>query len=318
MSLGIPIRDIAALALCPEDRAKGARLLDAIVEDTVRRARPLKIVFALLEVGLYTILLLSVFALLIDWREPHGAFSDAAFAGAFFCVVGLLAVSIAWALIQNGSGSYLLRLPGGEGVELLRRLLGDFASQEREARTKDGIVRPRLFRSALAILLFSGRSDQRGWVRSPDGWREWREILTSVPVLLPSVGGAEVKPNGEPEPTEEPEPALENNDPKMQWLVDGTAAEFKASLERFLREAIQPDQVDLYRFVFTIARRELRRGGQRGAKAAAIRRIKAELEERLKRGTGPNGGDPAHVIKNLLRGKRGKNDISRYFCRRVD
>lgn len=313
MSLGTPIRDVAALALCPEDRAKGARLLDAIVEDTMRRARPLKIAFALLESGLYTILVLSVFALLIGWREPHGAFADTAFAVAFFSVIDLLAVSIAWALIQNGWGSRLLRSPGGEGVELLLRLLGDFANQERGARTRDGIVRPKLFRSALAILLFSGRSDQRGWVRSPNGWREWREILTSAP--LPSVGGAEVEPDEEPEPTEEPEPALENNDPKMQWLVGGTAAEFEAGLDRLLREKIQPDQVDLYRFVFTIGRRELRRGGQRGAKAAAIRRIKAELEDHLKRGTGPNGGDPAHVIKHLLQGKRGEKDTSEYFHR---
>lgn len=310
MKLGTPIRDVAAFALCPESRAKGMRLLDATVDETARLARPLWVLFAGLIAGLSVALCLSTLGLFLMERTADESFLDCVYLIALLSTLGLFAAWRTWARIQHGGSLRLVRSPEGENAERLRQLLDELASQKLDARTVGGVVRSELFRSEWAVLLFSRKSDQRGWVRSPDGWRETREIFTSAP--LPSASGAEI------EPDEEAEPPLMNTDPARQWLVGGTAAEFDTGLDRFLRSGIPPDLTDWFRLVLTIGRRELRRGGQRGARAAAIKQIKLELKQRVGRDVGPNGGDSQHTIKQLLRGRRGGKDISGYFDRRGD
>ena len=95
----------------------------------------------------------------------------------------------------------------------------------------------------------------------------------------------------------------------MAWLVDGSVQQFNAGLDQFL-DALPPHQVDAYRLILTVARRELRKGGQPGAQEAAIRIILAELESsrRLIRGTS------RATIMKLIHAQHRDKDISGYFA----
>lgn len=312
MRLDTPIRDVAAFTLCAHSRAEGMQLLDATIKEAARRAQRLNALFAFVTIGCGVVLGLSVLALVLIGLTAGDADTPSryALATALGSAVALLAAWFLWTRIQYGRTFRFARLPDGLIGAPLQKLIAEFASQARDARTSAGAVRAGLFLSGWAILLFSDEPNQRGWVRSPSGLRETREIFTSTD--SPSrhaTADARLDDN-------HGEPALMNHNPEDQWLVGGSAAAFNEGLDRFLYAEIVPDQTDWFRLVLSVGRRELRRGGQRGAQAATIKRIKSELERHRGNSRGPHGGESAHLIKQLLQGRRGKTDIKRYFADR--
>lgn len=206
---------------------------------------------------------------------------------------------------ERAIGGWLGKLSGIPIPEELQQLIDSFASGVREARTASGnTVQPRLFASRWAIMLFSHEPHHRLWVRSPRGAKQKEETFAR-PVQPESAPPAEAIAAQDAAA----EPPLRNTDPEMAWLVDGTAQRFVAGLDVFL-DTLPPHQVDAFRLILTIARRELRKGGQPGAQEEAIRIIRDELAARglLIRGTS------RATIMKLLHGQHRGADIRGYFA----
>lgn len=311
MRLETPIRDVAAFTLCPHSRAKGMKLLDATIKQAATLPQRLNALFVITAIGCGVVVILSVLALaLVELKVTSpGAPSRYALASAHISIIALLAIWMLLTRIQYNSKFRFARPPDNLIAAPLQRLIGEFAAQTRDARTSAGTVRAKFFESDWAILLFSDEPGQRGWVRSPGGRRETREIFTSV--ILPSPSEA-----ADTRLDDTHEPALMNTIPEDQWLVGGSTVEFNAGLDRFLHAEIPPSHMDWFRLALTVGRRELRRGGQHGTQAAAIKHIKSELERLHGNSRGPHGGESAHLIKHLLQGRRGKKDIRGYFDHR--
>ncbi|WP_256890013.1 hypothetical protein [Acidomonas methanolica] len=160
----------------------------------------------------------------------------------------------------------------------------------------DGRISPETFSNRYSPLLLSREAKFWGLF-----WLSFRRSFTR-PIY--------VVPDAMPDSSEAP---CLNTDPRFRWLVGGAMQEFMINLDAFLRENISPDDQPWYRIAFTVARREMRKGAQHGALAAAIKAIKQELVASLGSDLGPQGGDSASSLKALLSGRQGRKDIKGYF-----
>lgn len=160
----------------------------------------------------------------------------------------------------------------------------------------DGRISPETFSNRYSPLLLSRQEKLWGLF-----WLSFRKSFTR-PIY--------VVPDAMPDSSEAP---CLNTDPRFRWLVGGAMQEFMINLDAFLRENISPDDQPWYRIAFTVARREMRKGAQHGALAAAIKAIKQELVASLGSDLGPQGGDSASSLKALLSGRQGRKDIKGYF-----
>jgi hypothetical protein len=295
-----------ALALCPHDVAEGNRALNAIIKSAALSVAKRETLFAFAYALWVAVLIMgSVVWLAYAYREPPVPLErNLATAAISVSLMMLALLWWAWFAIQHGRiGQRLGSLSGVAIPEPLQRLIDSFASGVRDARTASGnTVLPDLFASRWAIMLFSHDPRHRQLVRCSRGTKRKEEIFARPVAPDPdSSGYASVTRDG-------PEGQLRNGDPTMAWLLGGTLERFAAGLDAFL-DTLPPHQMDAYRAILTIARRELRKGGHSGAQEAAIRTIQAELAERdlLIRGT-----SRASIMK-LLHGQHGTTDIKRYF-----
>lgn len=295
-----------ALALSPHDVAEGNKALDALIRSAALSIAKRETLFA----SAYALLVAVFFVGGIAWlsytyREPPAPVERHVAAAAVVSSVAMFAfLWWAWSAIQNGRiGQRLGGLSGVAIPEPLQQLIDSFASGFRDARTASGnTVLPSLFASRWAILLFSHDPRHRQLVRCSRGTKQKEEIFArpTQPDLAQSADAIAAH--------DATETALRNSDPEMAWLVGGAPQHFAAGLNRFL-DTLPPHQVDAYRAILTVARRELRKGGQPGAQEAAIRIIHDELKGRglLIRGT-----SRASIMK-LLHGQHRGEDIRRYF-----
>ncbi len=295
-----------ALALSPHDLATGNREMDALVERAAHCiAKREALSTALYAVSTAALIVSSIGYLLYSNRKPPAPLASDGFLAIALLSAAMLAMTWwGWTTIQHGRiGQRLGRLPGVTIPPPLQELIDSFASGVREVRTARGdTVPPSLFASRWAIMLFAHDSRRRSLVRGPRGEKQGPQIFADPrepKIALPA----------DATPSHDAEPPLRNFDPAMAWLVDGTAQRFTAGLNEFL-DTLPPHQVDAYRLILTVARRELRKGGQPGAQEAAIRIILAELESkgRLIRGTS------RATIMKLIHGQHRGKDIRGYFA----
>ncbi len=296
-----------ALALSPNDVAKGNGEIDALIESAAwsiaRRENLSTILYALSAAAL---IVGSLGYLIYSHRKPPAPLvSNGLLILALLAAAMLAATWWGWTVIQNGRmGQRLGKLSGVTIPPPLQELIDSFASGVREVRTSRGdTVPPSLFASRWAIMLFSHDPRQRLWVRGPRGERHRPQIFADPGQPKIALPADTILPH------DAAEALLRNFDPAMAWLVDDTAQRFAAGLDEFL-DTLPPHQVDAYRLILTVARRELRKGGQPGAQEAAIRIILAELENegRLIRGTS------RATIMKLIHGQHRGKDIRGYFA----
>ena len=140
-----------------------------------------------------------------------------------------------------------------------------------------------------------------------------RQDINSLDGFGESPGSADDSQSQKPRHTPEEERPCKNDNPRDKWLVSGTFPDFVRGREAFIEDKISPHQADWFREVFTVGRRELRKGGQRGAQQQAINVIQGALMERFGSHLGPNGGDSTHLIKQILQGRYSGTDIKGYF-----
>jgi len=296
----------AALALCPDDVAKGNKELDALIESAARCIAKRE---ALLtgSYGLSGAAFLTSCAayLIFTHQEPPWALaSNLALATLALSATAAALTWWGWTAIQHRR--FAKRLGDLSGVTIpppLQELIDSFASGVREVRTAPGDkVFPGLFASRWAIMLFSHDPRQRLWVRGPRGEKHEPQIYAQPKEPEPAL------PAGVAPVLVEDEPPLRNFDPAMAWLVSGTLEQFTQGLNSFL-DTLPPHQVNAYRAILTIARRELRKGGQPGAQEVAIRIILSELADQglLIRGTSRT------TIMKLLHGQHRGADIRGHF-----
>lgn len=295
-----------ALALFPHDVAEGNKALDALIKSAALSIGKRETLFA----SAYALLVAVFFVGFLLWlsyayREPPAPMERNLAGATIIASLSMFAfLWWAWSAIQNGRiGQRLGGLSGVAIPEPLQQLIDSFANGVRDARTASGnTVLPSLFASHWAILLFSHDPRHRRLVRCPHGTKQKEEIFArpTQPDLAQPADAIAAH--------DAAEAPLRNSDPEMAWLVGGAPQHFAAGLDRFL-DTLPPHQVDAHRAILTVARRELRKGGQPGAQEAAIRIIHAELSQRglLIRGT-----SRASIMK-LLRGQHRGADIKRYF-----
>lgn len=297
-----------ALALSPHDVAKGNKELDDLIDSAARsiakREALLVASYGLSGAGFITSCLTYLF---FTFQKPPWVLASNLALGAGALSVTIVALTwLGWAAIQQGR--FAKPLGNLSGVSIpppLQELIDSFASGVRDARTASGnTVLPRLFASRWAIMLFSHDPRHRQLVRCSRGTKQKEEIFARP--TQPDLG----QPADATNAPDAPEQPLRNSDPAMAWLVGGTIQHFTAGLDGFL-DLLPPHQVDAYRQILTVARRELRKGGQSGAQEEAIRIIRDELAER---GLLICGTSRATIMK-LLHGQHGSTDITRYFHR---
>lgn len=310
------IRREAALALSPGDVAVGIRKLDSLIKSAARSIRKREALFIFAYALGGVMLGLGIFAHIViaNYSAAPRYAGDIATSIVLLSAVMLAAAWWGWHAIQHkGAMQRFGRLTDTHIPEPLAQLIASFANSSRDVRTASGVsVRAALFASQWAIMLFSEEELERKWVRSPSGAGQKQEIFAR-PIepefprqavgAVPALGGVHLS---ERDPAAET--PLRNHDLEMAWLVDGVPQRFAAGLDRFL-DTLPPHQVDAYRAILTVARRELRKGGQPGAQEEAIRIIRAELTERglLIPGTSRS------TIMKLLHGEHRSADITRYF-----
>lgn len=192
------------------------------------------------------------------------------------------------------------------------------------------------FRNALAPLLASDFIEERLLVRSEFRRRNYGPQLHAVSPLTDAgqSGLAAERPPLSPPASDGPqlptasdiglgighgsgragteESPLRNFDPKVQWLVGGTWAQFMRGLTAFL-DTLPPHKQKWHRIVLTVGRRELRKGGQYGAQTYAIKQIISALKAANEKFPDTDRGDATTTIKKLLSGQSGTKDITGHF-----
>lgn len=181
----------AALALSPEDVAKGMVLLDALIAVVARKARQLNRYYSLslFVATLLPFLGIGFWLASVATGDAWGPFTIAAFVCVGLWGIGTAALWWAWAAIQtNPRMGRFGKIPDLEIPSPLQNLIGLYASGARELRTDAGSVVPAaMFASQWAILLFSEDKAERQLVRSPTGVKEVRPVL-----VLPDVAASRV------------------------------------------------------------------------------------------------------------------------------
>lgn len=311
----------AALALSPEDVAKGMVLLDALITVAARKAKPLNRRFAS---GLFAATLLLPLGLGFGFAglatdNTWGPLTMVSAAFITFWSTGTAVLRWTWTAIQTNSRMRRFgKIPGLEIPSPLQELIDSYASGARELRTDAGSVVPAaMFASQWAILLFSEDQAERQLVRSPTGVKEVRPVLVLPDVAASPSATEKDDSDGEREAysgyraVRHGEPPLRNTDPKLAWLLGGSLTQFNAGLDELLEE-VSPRLIEAYRIIFTEGRSYLRKDGTRGAKAQAIEAIVSELVK-----SGENRpGTSVSTIKKLLGGYMGEKDIRGYFSSR--
>ena len=171
MKTGLPIRDEAALILCPESRADGIALLDQLIATISHKISVLDLCFKFV---LLTLIFTAGFAVLWLYLTDNTSKSQTLpWALCILSVVGIAVQFTVWYKIQHSElGRKLAMLQGDIVPENLKNLISAYAADVKRAETKIGTVPSGLFASHWAILLFSSNTEMRGWVRSRDGKRE--------------------------------------------------------------------------------------------------------------------------------------------------
>lgn len=348
MSSDLPIRDLAAFALCPHSRADGMRQLDTIIRVVAKRVRVLDALFIALRIISWSMFTLSCFAtiLIILAGSTSRVSPSHGWIALGISVVACASVQVAWVSLQHG---ILCRWFEQFGDNLTPSVLGDlihdFAHADRSARSKNEPVDVGLFKSCWAILLFSDDWEVRSWVRSPRGSSESLEIFTeknelsqvtsvalnqaasiainytvdhsqhliavdqSINNMMVDQRQTNITIVGGDQNEESP---LANHKKEDQWLVGGARRRFRTGLRQYLA-IVLPHRRDWEEMVLVIGRRELRKGSQDGAQAAAIRAIIDSLKAAHLAYPDTERGDSTSTIKQRLQGKRGKLDIKGYF-----
>lgn len=307
---------LAAQKLNPDNLEKGYQLVDQAIVDLKRKSdRAFSFFVAILVVSFILSLTSGILLFSFIFQHPNSPAYITyliLFLTSFFVMV-FSATGIRWFQTRKFlfvKTPYDIVLPAE-----LELLMSDLRSGRLSAYTSagygntvlsavqasdgvllDGRVSPETFSNRYSPLLLSCQAKFWGLF-----WLSFRRSFTRPIYVV-----ADTVPDGDEAP-------CLNNDPRFRWLVGGTMPEFMTNLDAFLRENISPDDQPWYRTAFTVARREMRKGAQHGALAAAIKVIKQELVVALGSDLGPQGGDSTSSLKALLSGRQGRKDIKGYF-----
>lgn len=222
------------------------------------------------------------------------------------------ALAPAHALIEHcANGDFLLETYLGERVDksFCRNVLGplltsEFEEERLQVRSE---LRGRNYGPQLHVVLLSEITAQLETAPKGDhGDRIASDMPTASDIGL-GIGQGTSR-------TGTKEAPLQNFDPKMQWLVGGAWAQFMLGLDSFL-DTLPPHKHKWHRIVLTVGRRELRNGGQYGARNHAVRQIIAALKAANEKYPDVDKGDATTTIKKLLAGQSGTKDITGHFLR---
>jgi len=308
---------LAAQKLNPDNLEKGYQLVDQAIVDLKRKSdRAFSFFSALLVVSSILSLTSGILLFSFIFQHPNSPayITYLIFFLISFFIMVFSATGIRWFQTRKFlfvKTPYDVVLPAK-----LERLMSDLRSGRLSAYTSagygntvlsavqasdgvllDGRISPETFSNRYSPLLLSCQAKFWGLF-----WLSFRGSFSRPIYVVP-----DTVPDGDETP-------CINNDPRFRWLVGGTMPEFMTNLDAFLRENISPDDQSWYRIAFTVARREMRKGAQHGALAAAIKAIKQELAATLGSDLGPQGGDSTSSLKALLSGRQGRKDIKGYFA----
>ncbi len=327
MSRGSPIRDEAAMLLCPNSRADGISILDQLIAEMSKKISLLALCFKFV---LLTLIFTACVA--VVWLHLTDYTSKSQILPWTLCIVSVVGIAIqftVWYKIQHSElGRKLATLRGDIVPENLKYLISAYAADVKRAETKIGTVPSSLFASHWAILLFSRNTEMRGWVRSRDGKRESKEIYAvSSGVSGEPVRIAETASTSVIEPPKAPistgrryykdcdgsnERPNVNSNAEHQYLVSGSWASYVTCRDNAFSH-LTTNKYVWSCFVLDGARFELRSGGQDGAIAEAIRGIRKELIRVFGHDRSPMGGDPQKSLENLLYSTARNSEIRKHF-----
>jgi hypothetical protein len=323
-----PIRDVAALTLCPESRANGIKMLDQILIIITKRIKRLDICFKLALLCFIIMLGIAVLWLLLTDNTSKSQVTPW-----FLCISSMLGIGldiVVWQKIQHSDfGRRIANFSEANIPEALQNLIADYSDDVTRTFSKTGTVPSSLFASHFAVLLFSNESEARGWVRSKDGKSQSKEIYAAAsrvgerlldvsPVqttidAIKSVPVAFVAPLYKGcDGSNEPNNLNENHD--HQWLVGGSRSEYEVSRNAALSE--EPPRIrDWKTFVLDGGRYELRRGGQARSVGMAVREIQGQLKTTFGDDLSPNRKPSDALIKRMLSTGKANAPLRKHFVR---
>jgi hypothetical protein len=313
MKSDLPIRDMAALVLCPNSRADGIIMLDLVIETKSRRIRVLDLFFKItLSLLVIASGLAALWLVLTDHTSKPQTSGWLIFA---FSIVAIGVEIILWQKIQHSElGRRLANFHQDCVPVVLQNLIAEYARGDTRTYSKSGTVPNEIFSSHWAILLFSADAEVRGWVRSNNAKRESREIYAAT---SEATENASIEQPTQPQiQIEELAPAKfitqnykdcdgtkeaknRNENPEHGYLVGCSREQYEAARDSAFAH-LTSRKFAWHCFILDGARYELRHGGQKGAVADAIREIRTELIRVFDSDQSPNGADPQKLIETLL------------------
>jgi hypothetical protein len=323
-----PIRDVAALTLCPESRANGIKMLDQILIIITTRIRRLDFCFKLALMCFIIMFGRAVLLLLLTDNTTKSQVIPW-----FLCISSMLGIGldiVVWQKIQHSDfGRRIANFSEASVPEVLQNLIADYADDVTRTFSKAGTVPSSLFESHFAILLFSKEAEVRGWVRSKDGKSQSKEIYavasraderlvdvspvqTTIEAIKPLPVAFVAPPYKGCDGSNEPNNLNENHD--HQWLVGGSRREYEVSRNTAL--SAEPPRIrDWKAFVLDGGRYELRRGGQSRAVGMAVREIQTQLKETFGDDLSPNRKPSSALIKRMLSAGKANAQLRKHFAR---
>lgn len=195
----------AALALCPDDVAKGNRELDVLIKSAARciAKREALLTGSYALSGAAFVMSCVTYPIFAYQEPPWALASNLALATLVLSATAAALTWWGWTAIQHRR--FAKRIGDLSGMTIpppLQELINSFASGVREVRTAPGDkVFPGLFASRWAIMLFSHDPRQRLLVRGPRGEKHKPQIYAQPkepnPVeALAAQGDAEPLPSG--------------------------------------------------------------------------------------------------------------------------
>jgi hypothetical protein len=323
----LPIRDVAALLLCPSSRADGIIMLDLIIETISLRIMVLDRLFKV------TISLLIIASgLAVVWLLLTDNTSKSQTSGWLVFVFSIVAIGIEIILWQNIQHVELGRRLANfhqKCVPLaLQNLIAEYARGDTRTYSKSGTVPNEIFSSHWAILLFSADAEVRGWVRSNNAKRETKEIYaarseaaekalneqpTQFQFQSEEIVPAKLIPQHYKNCDGSNEPENRNENPEHGYLVGCSREQYEAARDSAFAH-LTSRKFAWHCFILDGARYELRHGGQKGAVADAIREIRMELIRVFESDKSPNGADPQKLFEALFYKTERNLELRKHFA----
>jgi hypothetical protein len=322
-----PIRDVAALTLCPESRANGIKMLDQILIIITKRIRRLDICFKLA-----LLCFIIMFGVAVLWLLLTDNTSKSQVAPWFLCISSMLGIGldmVVWQKIQHSDfGRRIANFHQKCVPVALQNLIAGYARGDTRTYSKSGTVPNEIFSSHWAILLFSADAEVRGWVRSNNAKRETKEIyaarseavekaLNEQPTQFQFKSEENIPAKLIPQHYKNcdgsNEPENRNENPEHGYLVGCSREQYEAARDSAFAH-LTSRKFAWHCFILDGARYELRHGGQKGAVADAIREIRMELIRVFDSDKSPNGADPQKLFEALLYKTERNLELRKHFA----